>query len=470
MSTIDLKLKNEAEFTGFSEYATHFDLPEGCWIRDYYLYVGDRKEKGILAEKKAAKWIYSQIRNVRRDPGILYYLTGNRVAFRVFPFSAQETRKTGFELVHKEPIIFRFDDKEVLLGREDVGSGLEDASGLYVSTRMKSRLDTVYRKPYYHFILDASLRNTEAPDRESVITRVNWMLEDYPLEGERGKVTFAGAFNHTVSMDDDWKEKYRKHAFEGGFYAERAIEKILFEQQVHMPDRFPVIVLVKGKGSLIDRGNYADMRTAFPEGPAYYILDKDSELLPRSLLGDLPDSSSLEEGKPIAFLQPVLAYPNVESVESYLPATGEGSVLVRRDYSPLDTKSLEPKTWESGWALESQRRMHAFFPGLGNKQWLNAVRGSFHAQVMSPVTSFLVVENEAQKAMLYKKQKQALAGNPNLDLDAEAERMSEPELGLIVLLLLVLYAFRKYRTAKGSGISHFSLVIYSFIFFDKDSL
>ena len=44
---------------------------------------------------------------------------------------------------------------------------------------------------------------------------------------------------------------------------------------------------------------------------------------------------------------------------------------------------------------------------------------------MTPATSFLVVENDAQKAMLQKKQAQTLSGNSALDLGEDAQRMSE---------------------------------------------
>ena len=115
-SWVDLEITNKSGNTRFSEYATTIDLPEGCWISDYYLYVGNIKEPGILAEKKSAMWIFSQIRNTNRDPGILYYLTGNKVAFRIFPFSKDEIRKTGIEFLHKEPISLNIDNNIVKLG------------------------------------------------------------------------------------------------------------------------------------------------------------------------------------------------------------------------------------------------------------------------------------------------------------------------------------------------------------------
>jgi len=86
-SWIDLEITNTSENTWFSEYATAIDLPEGAWISDYYLFVGKKKEMGILAEKKSAMWVFSNIRNENKDPGILYYQSANKVNFKFFPFS-----------------------------------------------------------------------------------------------------------------------------------------------------------------------------------------------------------------------------------------------------------------------------------------------------------------------------------------------------------------------------------------------
>lgn len=69
---------------------------------------------------------------------------------------------------------------------------------------------------------------------------------------------------------------------------------------------------------------------------------------------------------------------------------------------------------------------------------------------MTPVTSYLVVENEAQKAMLKKKQEQALSGNKSLDLGEDTQRMSEPSLILLIILLGLALWYREKSKRKWS--------------------
>jgi len=63
---------------------------------------------------------------------------------------------------------------------------------------------------------------------------------------------------------------------------------------------------------------------------------------------------------------------------------------------------------------------------------------------MTPSTSYLVVENEAQKAVLRNKQKLVLAGNKNLDLNDDTQQMSEPSWWIVVLLFGV-YLWRRQK-------------------------
>ena len=61
---------------------------------------------------------------------------------------------------------------------------------------------------------------------------------------------------------------------------------------------------------------------------------------------------------------------------------------------------------------------------------------------MTPLTSYIVVENDAQKAILKRKQEQALSGNKSLDLGEEQE-MTEPSLILLIALLGLFLWLRK---------------------------
>ena len=67
------------------------------------------------------------------------------------------------------------------------------------------------------------------------------------------------------------------------------------------------------------------------------------------------------------------------------------------------------------------------------------------SKIMTPVTSYLVVENEAQKAMLKKKQEQALSGNKSLDLGEDTQRMSEPGLWILIILFGIILCCKQIR-------------------------
>lgn len=63
--------------------------------------------------------------------------------------------------------------------------------------------------------------------------------------------------------------------------------------------------------------------------------------------------------------------------------------------------------------------------------------------LLIPITAYLVVENETQKAMLKKKQEQALNSNKSLDLEEEPQAKSEPEWFIIGVFLLGLRYYKR---------------------------
>ena len=434
-SWVNLEISNKSEDSWFSEYATTIDLPEGCWISDYYLYVGNKKEPGILAEKKSAMWVFSQIRNENRDPGILYYLTGKKVAFRVFPFAKDEVRKTGIEILHKEPILLTIDSNVVELGNQDetICENIETENIIYVSAQQKQSLKSVKRKPYFHFIVDVSINKNS--NRTDFIKRIELAIENNKPLSENAKISYVNSYVSTVSLDSDWKQEYENQVCEGGFYLDRAIRTTLFNAYQDKSKSYPVIIVVTDsiQNAILDK-DFADFEFTFPESNLFYALDKNGTIKEHSLTEN-PIKELPEIHRECMFCETVLEYKLSDSSSAFLPDNNEPSVILKKDIVELAESEIKEKNWQTALTMQGQWTSQILHPETSDKEWLNLVKYSFVSKVMTPVTSYLVVENEAQKAMLKKKQEQVLSGNKSLDLDEDTQRMSEPSLLLLTILL-----------------------------------
>jgi hypothetical protein len=428
-SWVDLEITNRGS-RWFSEYATTIDLPEGCWISDYYLNVGDKKEYGILAEKKSALWVFSQIRDTNKDPGILYYLTGNKVAFRVFPFSDNEVRKTGIEFLHKEPVKLTIDNNTVELGNkeETVNENVETENMIYVSARQKESLKQVHRKSYFHFLIDVS--NSNNSPSTDFTERIKKLLSSHKPQAENARISFVSSYVNTVSLNTDWKQNYQSQTFEGGFYLERAIKTALVD--AHKNNSYPILVVVTDsiQNAVLDK-DFSDFKFAFPESNLFFCLGSNGKLQAHSLTDNpelpLPDSVNY------SFDQPVLEYPLADGSIKYLPNDNKPSIILKKEVFEIPEAAVKEKNWQSALAMQGHWTSQMLHPETSEKGWVKLVKYSFVSKVMTPVTSYLVVENEAQKAILKKKQGEALSSNKSLDLDEDSQRMSEP--GLILLMI-----------------------------------
>lgn len=444
-SWVDLEITNKSGSTWFSEYATTINLPEGCWISDYYLYVGDVKEPGILAEKKSAMWIFSQIRNENRDPGILYYLTGNKVAFRVFPFAKDEVRKTGIEFLHKEPITLNIDNNIIELGNieETIYEKIETESIAYVSVQQKQKLNSVKRKPYFHFLVDAS--KNQSRNSTDFIKRIEQVIEANQPLSENAKISFVNSYVTTTTLDKDWKGDYKNQTFEGGYYLDRAIRTTLFNAYQDKSKTYPVIVVVTDsiQNAVLDK-DFADLKFTFPENDLFFNLDKKGNLIEHSLTEN-PIKELPEILRECMFCETVLEYKLTDNSVAYLANNNQPSIILRKDIFEISETEIKEKNWQSALTMQGQWTSQILHPEISDKEWLNMVKYSFISKVMTPVTSYLVVENEAQKAMLKKKQEQALSGNKSLDLGEDTQRMSEPSLILLTILLGLVIWYREKR-------------------------
>ncbi|MEM0578020.1 MSEP-CTERM sorting domain-containing protein [Flavobacterium polysaccharolyticum] len=443
-SWIDLEITNYSDSNWFSEFATTIDLPEGSWISDYYLYVGNKKEMGILAEKKSALWVFSNIKNENKDPGILYYLNGNKVAVKVFPFAKNEVRKMGIEILHKEPFPFTIDSKTVQLGNNEIANDLVFKANdpvIYLSANQKKSLKQIKRKPYFHFLVDVSLNKKKFSNQFK--DRINKLLKSNPMLAKSSQVSFVNTYVKTVSLQDDWKKTYMKQEFEGGFYLDRAIRTVLFKNYKAEKSTYPIFIVVTNniQEAIFDK-DFSEMKFTFPESDFFFNLNKNAELEPHSLVSN--PMRQLKNNTTFRFDQKVFEY-KVGNHTFYLPQNNEPSIVLKRDIFDIQSNEIKPKNWQSGLLLQGKWYSQILHPETSDKEWLNLIKYSFMSKIMTPVTSYLVVENEAQKKILKKKQQQVLASNKSLDLAEEVQQMSEPNLLILMVLLGITFWLKKER-------------------------
>ena len=75
------------------EVVMNFDLPEGSYVTDLWLWIGDNISKGVLLDTWTASSIYEGIVNRKQDPAIFRKTRTNHYELRVYPLKPNETRK-----------------------------------------------------------------------------------------------------------------------------------------------------------------------------------------------------------------------------------------------------------------------------------------------------------------------------------------------------------------------------------------
>jgi hypothetical protein len=452
ISQLDITLKDTSHIGWQHEYATTFELPTGCWISDYYLYIDSVKEHGILAEKKSAMWVYDQIHNEQQDPGLLHYLTGNRVALSVFPFAQEQTRRTGIEFIHKEPVTLHLDGRAIPLGDTTSpnitkSEQSNDAPLIYVPAKQKQGLTKVQRKPYYHFVVNTSAK--QSTNKDEYIRRIEQTLNVGLINKTNAKISFANSNLATYNIDNTWKQNYKEQTCTGGFYLDRAIKTILYNDYTTSEKTYPVIVVVSDSTGGILENDFADFKMAFPESDQFYYLTPAGYLEAHSLLHN--PEQPVDNPVPVNANYTVLAYPDTNKPVCYLPDNGEASFVLQSINEPVtDDTGAKEKNWNAALALQADWMAQVLHPSLATGRWLGLVKGSFATHVMMPVTSYLVVENEMQKEALRRKQAQVLSGNKNLDPGEDVIHGSEPGLWLLAALVGLVIWFKERRRLRNA--------------------
>jgi len=437
---VDLELTN-TQSRNFQEYMTTIDLPAGAWISDYYLYVGDRKEMGILTDRKSANWVYDRIRNTNRDPGLLSYRSDGMINFKVFPFAANEVRRTGFEIIHKETFDLNLDSLLLEIGEEGVSNLntviVESGCAVYVSAEAKSKLDLVERKPYFHFIIDKSVHSTL--ELSQVSSYISELGQTYPQYLANAKISTVNYKSTTYDLDANWKASITGTPNEGGFGLGREIKRIITNSFGAAGDSYPMIVVLGHAAHAVMDYDCLDLGFAYPEHPYYHTYSGGNDMRSYAL-----NSYST---KPVLGLTtmttvPVRAWPNNSNPKVYLPNDDKSSIGIIGTNIPLGDIDT---SWRSGLAIIGEYMAQKVRKDKSSRDWLDVVHGSFESRILTPFTAYIVVETEAQKVVLLRKQKQVLAGNQNLDLGDDVTSMSEPSFWILLILLLCFLIWKRGR-------------------------
>ena len=439
VSWVSLEIANADTTVRNGEYDTRFALPTGCWVSDYYLTIGKRQERGILAEKKAAAWVFAQIlnENQNRDPGLLNYIGPNEVALRVFPVSGPEVRRTRIQFLHKEPAMLTIDGQTVSLGNDTTAPSVAapvatpDGGVVYLSAQAKKSLPLVQRRPYYHFLLDASARQgAPAVDYRARIERQ--LAQALPAGGP-ARFSLVDAYTTPLSVGANWQQALGSHTPEGGFYLTGALQRVLAESQRNPTPTYPIIVVVTDNlRNAILAPDFAEFSSAFPEGDVFYELTRDGRLAPHSMLrtSRQPQASPapgavLVAAPPVAN-QPapapaVRAWPNAARPRAYVPDNDRADIVLSHAPTVPAARAVAANRWLAGLLLRGYSQWQTFHPEATDRERVPFIQASFRAGIMTSFTPFLALENEAQKAALRQKQAETLAANASLDTLEEDE-------------------------------------------------
>ncbi|TYZ11030.1 MSEP-CTERM sorting domain-containing protein [Hymenobacter lutimineralis] len=453
VSWVHLRIANANPQEQDGEFTTTLELPAGCWVSDYYLDMNGRREQGILAEKKAAAWVYAQIRNERRqrDPGLLMYQKSGQLSLHVYPVVGAAVRTTGLQLLHRDPLTLRIGQRRVVLG-DSVATPLQPtvvaAPGgavAYVSRAAKQRLPLVRRQPYYHFLLDVSARQQTA-----AATYANRLRQHYGsavLNNPQTRFTLVDAYSTPVAAGQNWQAALRAHQGRGGFYLDGALRRLLTDTYLHPAATYPVPVIVTDSLQHAILGpDLADLRAAYPESDVFYVLGPDGEPEPHAL-----SRRSAQPLDVVDQIRPVRAWPSAFQARAYLPDDGAGELVLANPAAPLDPALASANRWQTGLLLHGYQQWQAFHPEVEESQRWPFVQASFRAGILTPFTAYLALENPAQKEALRRKQQQVLNAASALDLEEDSANPTAVPIdhyaGLLVVAAALLALWQLRRTA-----------------------
>jgi hypothetical protein len=433
---INLELQNTNTWMG--EFITYIDLPEGVWINDYYLYVKNIKKKGLLAEKKSVLWAYQMIKNQNRDPGIIYYLNNNKVALKVFPFTQNEIRKTGFQLVHFEPLLITSNENKINL---KINSNLtepiysDNKKIIYIPQKVKNDLKRIKRTPYYHFIIDCS-KNMKNKKQQYIRAINNLINKDLIPSNNTVFYTLTGYKTETYILDDTIEKKLDNHNYKGGFFLDRVLKEILYENYLIQDDKFPIIVILTDNiNSAIYNNDIVNLLFTTPDSKYFYQFSDMENLIKYDFDNFNPYNKSIVNN---------IEYNYISTYDNHIISSKNDVPCIVYDNKKNNNFSFNENQINNLMTLRSLTKWSFLHTNQTEKSWRQIYQNSISMNTLSYYTSFVVFENEAQEKRMLRKQENVINSKKFLDTGEKMkEDMPEPSLIIICLILFAISVFKK---------------------------
>jgi hypothetical protein len=400
-SWVNLTLQGDLN-DGNQEYVTVFSLPDGAYISDYYLYVNGQQKYGILADDRAATAVYKDIVRVNRDPGLIHYVGDNELELRVFPFSGDKARCTGFEVIHAYQVKFTLDDWQVTLEAPDAGTVVTAEGGTLISAQLKETLPRAQTRPLeYYFVVDCS--------SISDIAYQTSLIEDYAsLSGiTKGHVLFTSYRLNEVDLASIREADVKS---ECGFNLALAVKTILTENG---DDTIPAILFTSENPYGAVYPEYIAAQAAqYPEIDSYFRLNDDLTLTPYDF--------KTGEGT-----------GRIVSIPANTALVWNGQLIADDGQSELVLSGESVQLTLSGSEYRNAISIFAAYKNsLKEKDEIKLLRASFRTHVLTPQTAFIVVETKAQEAQLYEMQEQLL----NDIADTARQTLADPPVWILALV------------------------------------
>ncbi len=476
IATTKLMLTMENPTTRQTEFVTSITIPEGVYVSDFGLYIGDQLVPGKIVEKKTALWVYEKISVVeRRDPGILTYKSPTELELRVFPLEANQKRRVVIELTYPTAmsVVGKVGDRPLYLGPAALSSlGPVAACWTPEQSVIIPRGDganRLVREPYLHLLIDCSrgasyseeqLRQAVAEAARAVpearkikVTSVNFEIRDFKRAlTDIEKLDYAALHKSLLPM-------------RGGFLQDRALKRGLLFAADDAQSEFSA--LQRPQFVIVTRDNETySYQSKLREANLNAFLRRvpDARVIYLQKIGSVPQAQDL-------VTREAVAHPAAKAVTLWKWggrfAVSDGGPAIFPEgvaagtqpfvYRPA-LKVFESEPMELNLLAENSRyadgvrtwaaQERAYFqPAASGHQSAATLRLGKKTRILTTDAAYIVVERSSQWKAMEEKEKQKLASNQAFEIE-EPESIPEPTTVTLLLMGAVMLLFvRRYRYA-----------------------